>query len=459
MSSDATRDPHRFGRLVGAVVAALLVLVVALGAANAFRGPRVLDAVADVSDATRLAGATVEFRLNQPVGDTGALRVEPEAEASVAVDDRTVRVAFDAPLSPSQEYVIELDGVTAPGGGPATTLRYAFSTEAETLHVLQRRNVDGEDDRILRASTGGGEPEVVLTAPRIRSFAHAGDVVAAVELLPDDATQLRFATAGQAGAAAPLALPEPGTVTSIAGSTTHPWIGFVVAGSGDAATSTLYLVDVSGAPGGTPQPVLGLDGQPLLVADWMFVPGSPSVVVHDRDGAMFLVDPLGTAPPAPLGSHAELRGVLPGTTTLVIADPDRGATLDLATGETTTLELPPADLPEGAYPGRVTSLDAAGAHLVDVLLVDGEGGFASLLARADAAGTSIAYAPPAGSRMLEYCLAPGGRLVAVETAGPDSVEDGYPGEPWTTGTLTTLVDLADGRVLLSLPGGLTDWCR
>lgn len=449
-------DVRRFGRLVGVVIAALAVLVVALGAANAVRGPRVLDTVAAIADATARTGATVEFRLNQPVGDTTELRVEPAAAASVAVDDRTVRVTFDEPLRPSEDYALEIAGVVAVGGGPATTLAHAFTTEPESLHVLQRRSLDGEEDRVMRTTTDGGEPQVVLSAPRIQAFAHAGDVIAAVELLPDDTARLRFATAGQDAPAAELPLPEPGRVTSIAGSTTHASIGFVVTGD---ASSTLYLVDVSGAPGGTPEPVLGLDGQPLQVADWMFVPGSPAVVVHDRDGAMFLVDPVGGASPAPLGSHAELRGALPGTTTLVVADPDRGATVELATGETETLEVPAADLPEGAYTGRVTTLDADGAHLVDLLLADGDGGFASLLARADAAGTSIAYAPPAGSRLLEYCLAPGGALVAVETTGAASAEDGYPVDPWMTATLTTLVEVDTGRVLLSMPGGLTDWCR
>lgn len=448
----------RFTRLVVAIVAALAVLVVALGAANALRGPRVLDTSAAVDDATRLAGTAVEFRLNQPVADLdpAAITVEPATDAAVSVDDRTVRVEFAAPLRPSQDYVVEVAGVRATGGGPESTLRHAFRTSDETLHVLQRRGADG-DDTVVRADTGGGEPQVVLAAPRIEAFAHAGDVVAAIELLDDGTDALRIATAGQDAEPARLALPQAGDLRDLQGSTTRPLIGFLH-DTGDGA-GTLNLLDVADGVTASPEPVLALDGTPMPVADYAFVPGSPSAVVRDIDGAMFLVDATGTRAPTPLGSHTELRGMLPGASTVVVADPDRGATIDLESGETETLELPPADLPDGAYPGRVTTLDADGSHLLNVLIFDGDGGQASLVARADAAGTAIVHAPPQGSAVLDHCLSPGGSLVAVETGATGAADDGYEDEPWVADTLTTLVELDTGRVVLSLAGGLTDWCR
>lgn len=461
MSSDRAPEPAasaRFTRLVVAIVAVLAVLVVALGAANAMRGPRVLDTVASVDDAVRLAGTTVEFRLNQPVGDVDEsdVTIEPATDAAVSVDDRTVRVEFAEPLRPSQDYVVEVAGVRATGGGPESTFRHGFRTDDEVLHVLQRRGDDG-DDTVVRVRTGGGEPEVVLAAPRIEAFAHAGDVVAAIELLDDGTDALRIAAAGQDAPPARLALPQAGDLRDLQGSTTRPLLGFVQ--DGEDGSATLNLLDVADGATASPEPVLALDGSPMQVADYAFVPGAASVVVRDRDGAMFLVDATGTRPPSPLGSHTELRGVLPGRSTVVVADPDRGATIDLATGETATLELPPAELPEGAYPGRVTSLDAEGAHLLNVLIFDGDGGQASLVARADAAGTAIVYAPPEGSAVLDHCLSPGGGLVAVETGAGGAPNDGYADEPWITGTLTTLVEVDTGRVLLSLAGGLTDWCR
>ncbi|KZE95782.1 hypothetical protein AVP42_00056 [Agromyces sp. NDB4Y10] len=447
----------RFTRLVLAIVAVLAVLVVGLGAANALRGPRVLDTVAGLGDATRLAGTTIEFRLNQPVADldASAVRVDPATDATVSVDDRTVRVAFAAPLRPSQDYVVEVAGVRAVGGGPESALRHEFRTADEVLHVLQRR-ADG-DDTVVRVATGGGEPEVVLAAPRIESFAHAGDVIAAIELLDDGANALRIAAAGQEGPPASLALPQSGDVRNLQASTTRPLLGFVQDGAGGFAT--LHVLDVADGVTATPQPVLGLDGSPMSVDDYAFVPGTSSLVVRDRDGAMFLVDAAGVRPSTPLGSHTELRGILPGTSTVVVADPDRGATIDLATGETSTLELPPADLPDGAYPGRVTSLDLAGAHLLNVLIFDGsDGGQASLVARADADGTSVVFAPAEGSAVLDHCLAPGGTLVAVETGAVGAPNDGYEDEPWVADTITTLVEVDTGRIVLSLAGGRSDWC-
>jgi len=297
----------------------------------------------------------------------------------------------------------------------------------------------------------------VLAAPRIQSFAHASDVVAAVELLDDGSSVLRFATAGQQQPAT-LVLPEPGVVRSIAGSTTHPLIGFSIEGDADAAT-TLYTVDVSSAVAEAPRPVLGPDGMPLDVADWLFVPGAPSIVAQDRDGAVHLVDTLGVDAPTPLGSHDELRGVLPGTATLVVADPDRGATIDLESGATETFTLPIGDLPAEAYPGRVTALDREGAHLLEVALIDAGSVAAALVARVDPSGTAVVFPAPEGSRILRSCLAPTGRLVAVETAGEAAASDGYPNTPSSTGALTTLVEVSTGRVVLSLAGGLSDWCR
>lgn len=461
MSSDQAPAPAasaRFTRLVVAIVAVLAVLVVGLGAANAMRGPRVLDTVAAVDDATRLAGAAVEFRLNQPVADVddADVTIEPATDAAVSVDDRTLRVEFAEPLRPSQDYAVEVAGVRATGGGPESTLRHGFRTADEVLHVLQRRGDDG-DDTVVRARTGGGEPEVVLAAPRIEAFAHAGDVVAAIELLDDGTDALRIAAAGQDAPPARLALPQPGDLRDLQGSTTRPLLGFVQ--DGEDGSATLHLLDVADGATASPEPVLALDGSPMQVADYAFVPGAASVAVRDRDGAMFLVDATGVRPPSPLGSHTELRGVLPGRSTVVVADPDRGATIDLETGETATLELQPADLPEGAYPGRVTTLDAEGAHLLNVLIFDGDGGQASLVARADAAGTAIVYAPPEGSAVLDHCLSPGGALVAVETGAAGAPNDGYPDEPWMADTITTLVEVDTGRVVLSLAGGLTDWCR
>lgn len=455
MSSDRRRFTVA---LIGTIVA-LAVAVAGFVVANAVQGPRVVSAAADVRNAPRLAGSAVTFELNEPIDevDPSTVRVEPASTATtVSVDGATLRVAFDAPLPAATEITVTVAGVTAADGGPATTVRHAFTTADEPLHVLQRRSDSGQDDLVVRSSPANPTPEVMLAAPRIQSFAHAGEVVVAVELLDDGSSVLRLTEGGRPPAAT-LALPEPGVVRSIAGSTTHPLIGFTLLSDADAA-STLYTLDVSGAASNEPRAVLGIDGSPLAVADWLFIPGTNSIVAQDRDGVLFLVDALGTVPPSLLGSHSELRGVLPGTSTLVVADPDRGATIDLTTGETETLILPIAELPENAYPGRVTTLDRDGAHLLEVTLIDEDGGVAGLVARVDASETAVVFAPPEGSRVLSSCASPNGLLVAVETRGADSLPDGYPDDPSFSGTLTSLVEVATGRVVLSLAGGLTDWC-
>jgi hypothetical protein len=289
--------------------------------------------------------------------------------------------------------------------------------------------------------------------------------VVAVAVEDDETNTLRIA--GIDETTQTMGLVEPGVVRSIGASTTHPLVAFVhdgvtlPGGAEPAYRETLFTLDVSGEAA-APEPVLGLDGSPMRVMDWRFVPGTTSLVVQDVDGALFVADALGLAPPTPLGSAAEVRGFVPGTRLLIVADPDRGRIIDLETGEERPNDLPVAELPDQAYPGAVTQLDAEGRHLVSVLLLGeddaGEASSESLLAMVDDAGTTLSYATGPSSQLLEYCVAPNGRVAAVETVGLDARADGYPVDQSYVDRLTTVIDLATGDVLLTQPGGSSDWC-
>jgi hypothetical protein len=221
-------------------------------------------------------------------------------------------------------------------------------------------------------------------------------------------------------------------------------------------------MDLSGAGPAVPQPVLGLDGAPLRAADWAFVPGSTSLVVQDFDQSLFLVDVLGRQPVTPLGVHNEIRGFIAGTSDLVVADPDRGALIDLIDGTTTTLELASADLADNVYPGRITMLDDS-RYLVTLVMVDIEGGRnlrSSMLAEVDAEGElRQVFAPAADTSLIrDYCVSPNGQYVAVAASGEESRPDGYSDNPGYTQTMTSIVEIATARTVLSLQGGFSDWC-
>ncbi|WP_350348468.1 hypothetical protein ABIQ69_00650 [Agromyces sp. G08B096] len=449
-----------------ATIAVLAAATASLGVAGALQGPRLQTAAVDAERVTQLAGSRVVLELNQPIARVdGSLRVEPDEPAELTVEGDRLIVEFARPLPYDTEVAVTVEGVVGETQPTPATIEHRFTTAESSLHTLVRRSDTGRPDAVVRGSLSGGDPEVVLEAPRLLSFAEAADVVVAVAIEDDELHTLRVAGVGQETQT--LRLPEPGHIRSIAGSTTNPIVAFVLDGAPrpggvePAYRNALFTLDVSGQTA-APAPVLGLGGAPMRVMDWRFVPGTTSLVVQDFDGALFLVDALGLTPPAPLGVHSELRGFVPGTTDLVVADPDRGLVIDLETGDARENVLPAAELPDNAYPGRVEQLDLEGTHALAVLLTttadDGTVQAQSLLAVAGPEGTAVRYATGARSRLLGYCVSPNGRYAAVETADVDAESDGYPNAPAMRDRLTTVVDLADGAIVRTQSGGGSDWC-
>ncbi|MFB9960594.1 hypothetical protein [Agromyces bracchium] len=458
-------EGRRFRRGLTATIGVLAGASVLLGAASLTQGPKLADAAIDVERATTLAGSRLVLELNQPVDRVdGDVVVTPDESFELEIDGDRLVVSFDEPLPYDEAVTVTIDGVVGTAQPAAATIEYRFTTADEPVHTLVRRSPEGEPDVVRRSSVGDPTPEDVLEAPRLRSFAHAGDVVVGVAIEDDGSNSLRVAGIGDTTQT--IAFPEPGTVNSIGGSTTQPLVAYTfnpAAGDAEPAPqSVLYTLDVSGAAA-EPVPVLGPDGTPVTVNDWVFVPGTTSVVVQDVDGAVFLADALGLSPAQPLGTHAELRGMLPGTTDLILADPDRGTILDLETGEARENVLPSAELPDEAYPGHVMQLDDTGTHLLEVLIVSGDGvgsvATEALLARVGEAETVVLHATGADSRRLATCVSPNGRLVAVETAPIGADSDGYPNAPSLVGRLTTIVDIETGEVVLTQNGGSSDWCH
>ena len=472
MSSDPLRAERRarafHRRLVGTLVV-LASMVAAFGVVGAFQGPRVVDAEVDAIRATQLVGQQLTLTLDQAVSSlNGAdVDVDPAASATAAAraGERTVVVTFDEPLDYATEYTVRVPGVA--GAAPtAGALEYRFETPDEEVWSLVRRSDRGEEDLVQRSSLADPEPEAVISAPRIQEFARVDDVLAVATI--DEAGWNRLLlTQGEQAQPIEVGLPEDASIRDLAASTTNPLMGFVLdTPSRDgvkAHESVLMTMDLSGAVTADPRPVLGLDGEPLRVLDWRFVPGTTSMVVQDFDGSLFLIDAVGSQPIMPLGVHTEIRGFIPGTTRLVIADPDRGAIIDLADGSTTTLDLASADLADNMYPGRVAVLDDANRYLVNLVHVNIEGlrnERKSSLAEVGADGRLTEVFTPAldTSLIREYCLSPNGRYVAVSASAEGSRPDGYSANPGFTETTTSIVELATHRTVMSMPGGFSDWC-
>lgn len=461
-------DPFR-RRLVG-TVSVLAAVAGGFAFASVVQGPRLEGGDIDAERAIRLAGEQLTLTVNQPVAslDADAVEVEPAASVSAEADDRSIVITFDRPLDYAAEYTVRVPGVVGAFQGSPSTLEYRFETPDEEVYSLLRRSDQGEDDLVHRSSFALHKTEVVFAAPRIQEFAQVDDALAVVTIDEEGLNHLFLSQGDQPQPEPPeLGLPGTGSIRDLAASTTNPLIGFVFdtpqVDGVKQYESTLMTMDVSGAGPAVPQPVLGLDGAPMRTLDWAFVPGSSSVVVQDFDQSLFLVDLLGGQPVTPLGAHDEIRGFIAGTTDLVIADPDRGAVIDLGEGTTTTLELRSAELADNVYPGRIAMIDDESRYLMSLVKVDIEGERnlrSSILAEVDAAGELRQVFAPATETSLirEYCVSPNGRYVAVAASAEHGGPDGYSANPGYTETMMSVVEIATARTVLSLPGGFSDWC-
>ena len=464
----ADRAPSRFSRRLVGTIVVLALVVCGFAFANIAQGPRLNSGTIDAERAALLAGQQLTLEVNQPVAslDAADVEVEPATAVTTDVDGRTVVVTFETPLAYATEYTVRVPGVVGTAQASSATLEYRFTTPRVDVYSLIRRSERGEPDVVQRRPLGAAEPATVFEAPRVQEFAHAGDLLLAATVDDDGANSL-FVTDMTEGGPQQIGLPPEAEIRDLAASTTNPVAGFVLTspdvGGVRDFDDTLMVVDLSGAGAVDPTPVLGLDGSPLRVSDWAFVPGTTSVVVQDVEQSVFVVDVWGGRPVSPLGVHTELRGFVPGTTQLIVADPDRGVRFDLADGSVTTLEVASADLADHVYPGPITMLDGRSRYLISLVAATVEGDRnmrSSILAEVDEAGGLREVFAPADEASLirEYCVSPNAQYVAVAQSPEPGSVDGYSENPGFTEMMTTVVEIATGRTVMSSVGGFSEWC-
>lgn len=465
--SGASRTNPFLRRLAGSIA----VLALAAGGfafANIAQGPRLNDAQLNAERTTVLAGQKLTLEVNQPVAsiDEAGIEVEPDAAVTAEIDERTITLTFDAALAYSTDYTVRVPGVVGAVQPTPSTLEYEFTTPGVDVYTLTRRSAQGESDVVQRKPLDGGDPETVFEAPRIQEFAHHGDLLLAVTI-EEDGSNLLFVTDARDGEPQQFGIPRGASIRDLAVSTTNPLAALVLSSPEIDGVrefdNELIVIDLS--PNGAMDllPVLGLDGEKSNVSSWMFVPGTTSLVAQDFEQSVFMVDVITQQPASPLGVHTELRGFVPGTSQLIVADPDRGARIDLADGTTTTLELASADIAENVYPGPITMLDHDSTYLISLvaLAVEGDRNVrTSMLAEVGADGElREVYAPASETSIIrEYCVSPNGQYVAVAASAESGRPDGYSDNPGFTETMTSVVEIASGRTVLTMTGGFSDWC-
>jgi hypothetical protein len=456
----------RFGRISGGLILVLAVIAGGLGMANAAQGPRLISAEVNPNALTTRDGQRLILHLNQPLSDSSPVRVSisPDAPIEATVDQNTVTIRFTRMLDYNTTYNASVEAHSA-ATGFAGRIEYTFATGDVDVYSLLRdtrhdaNSQDPPDKILLNTLSGIAAQEVAFESPRIQSYVVLRDQLGVIALDPNDVPSL-IVTSPIAGTQIDIDLAGARTIEELHAADTGDLFGYILDdGSGDknGLRNRLFLYDLS-ASSGIPAAVTGFAQKPLAVMDWMFVPGTTSVVVQDEDLQLYLIDGLEGGDPTPLGGHAEMRGFIPGTLKLVVADPESGSVIDLSAGTTTTLNLPiPQTMPD-YYPGKLELLSADSYVLLNSTYTPGAPS-ASVLVLTDPDGSRELFrTTSAGSRVRNFCLSPNGEFLAVEVISGEGVPDEYPVESGYSATSIFFVRVDDGTSNRGVNGFLPNWC-
>ncbi|MEO5533545.1 MAG: hypothetical protein ABIR17_00235 [Pseudolysinimonas sp.] len=443
------------------MIGTLVVATSGLAVAGSFQGPRLSSVTVAAASAIQLPGQRLVLQANQAIESVkpADVRVNPEVAVTVQSTGATITVKFDTTLRGATDYRVDV-AVTGASTGIRSALVYQFTTPDLSVSVLLRDAQRG--DRVLQRAVTSTDSVTLIGSPRIQEFALTQDGVAAVVLNDADDGRVVLAHTGQ-DLQQDVPTPGNGQIRDLRASPTTGLLGFVFS-SDDltdpaAIESQLYLYDPSD-PNGLLRPVTGLDGKPVSVIDWRFVPNTGYLVAQAYDESLLLVDAAGSAAPTALGQHAELRGFVPGTTDLVVADPTAASLIDLTSGTTSTLSLPPDRLGPTSYPGKLVAM-SPDSYLEVVSNPTGVGDQQEYsVLRVDGSGATELYRSPTdGAVIRDICLSPNGQYVSVELQDPGGTFDGYPNVPSFTSITTYFVDVVSGDVSGGIAGFATSWCN
>ena len=445
-------DPFR--RSLAGLIVVLVVLCGVFLTLGYLQGPKLTDAQVDTQAVTNRSGQQLRLFANQPVAAVTADQVSviPDARVSVTTSGDVIAVQFDQPLHYATDYVVRVDGVRGTSLPQASTLEYRFTTAGTSIYSLHR--IPDADDEIVTENLTGADRAVVFTSPRIVDFAVVGRALAVITLADDDSTALQLVSLTD-GAVETVPLPGPGVISDLHASSVGFLIGVVFTPEGAGADALggreLLTLDVSGRRAFTA--VTGLDGSPLAVAAWGFVPGGTTLVAQSAEQTMLLVDASAPGIPTPLGKFAELVGFSSDGRTMVVRDAVGPISVSLVDATQTRFVPAPID---GAAPfvGDVAPL-ANGGMVEKAAVQASDGTFTVSLVVDDGTAGRVLFETPGGTGSIEsFSVSPNDQYVVAEVV-PDNatrVSDGYPRDPRSTTLSTVIIDLATGTVVRTVEG-------
>ncbi|WP_378146234.1 hypothetical protein ACFJGV_01330 [Cnuibacter sp. UC19_7] len=463
------RRGGRFPTTVIATVGILAVLAAGLGVASVVRGPRISSGVVNETAAVSKTGQRLTLDVDQRTDAVTPddVTVTPDAPHSVASDGSSVVITFDGMLRYATDYTVSV-ALRGSDSGAEATSSYSFTTpDADVYTLVRDYRHDSSDvkmpDSIVQSTVvdPAGSGAAPAAAQRIEEFAASDSMIATVESTADGSDALVLHGTDGAGPY-PVFSPDGAIITTLRSAPSAGLFGYTVNGGtaddGSTYRSALLVYDPT-ASSGRPVVVTSLDGQPLYVVSWVFVPGTSSLVAQAQDQQLYLVDGL-TGTSSPIGRHTEIRGFLPGSATLIVGDSTGDSALDLTDGTSTPWTRTPIQAEADEYPGKIvpTGADQYVQQLDRVDYAQSTAPLGSRLVAADPSGIRTVFTPPsAGGRITDFCTSPNGQYLAVEVVSADARVDTYAVTGYEN-VLTYFVDLATGDSSRSVNGFMPSWC-
>lgn len=462
----AAKPRSRFGRaLIGTLAA--LALVGGIGAALSLsQGPRVSNVQVDVDAVSAAANQRLIITANEPLAAIGAAQVsiEPETPISVDASGRAVGVQFALPLRSDTEYTVTIADVQSVAGGPESTLVVSFTAAEQPIFVLQRGGAkgDGATDTIFTANVAGDVALPVFRHEHIEDYRATRDALLVSVVEEQAAGLLRVNRDGSSPQ--PFAVPGVGSIDALQASDSAGLVGYTYTdasiGQDGALESALFVSSVA-EPDAAPVPI-EVDGAPVPVASWRFVPGTASVLLVTFGGELLRVDTANpTAAPVALGFAMQVDGVWPGSTRAAVARVDEDVVIDLADAGETPLTAP-VDAASLGRPGILVPF-AGGGYLRTFTAHDEASGLTNnAVVRVDVDGkrAELFHLEAQLGTIMQVCGSPSGQFVAVLVA-PDLVNN-----PFDSARLslpkrlqTHILDAQSGEEVTAIAGFGINWCE
>ena len=455
---EASNSIQSFRRTFAWTMGALVVLCGIFLSLGYLQGPKLSSAQVDEDAVITSSDQILRLFANQAIAavDPASVSVEPAADAVASSEGDLISVQFNQALDYNTEYTVSVEGVTTLAGGPESTLTYSFTTGEPELFYLDRGQ---PNDEIIRTGLTSQERTVVFAGEGIQEFVPVGDVVAFTTAAADRTGTLMLANP-DTGVTERVLLPEEGEVADLDATRSGSLLGFTISsndpGPIPTVSHTLYTVDLD--RGRDVVAVNDLDGEPMRVTGWQFVPGTTEIVAVTTESTLVRVD-ITTGLIVPLGGYFNFDRVSADGSTAIVSDTTGSAAVTLADG--TEVRLQPSRI-DGEQPfiGQ-TDADADG-NLVAKMVLVGETGasFSSVLAFDNGEESRILY-QTVGDKgaILDFEVSANNQFVAVEVQPNVATldTDNYVMNPRPQSVTTYLVEIATGAVTRSVEGFGAVW--